>query len=68
MKLGRFILPNLVEVFNIFGGDAFIEQQCKGKPTAALILSLTTGSPPFRTQRTSGWRHRDNVAGHMLCF
>ena len=61
MKLGSFILHNLVE------GDEFIEQQCKVRPTAALVLSLRTGSPAFCTQRAIGWR-RDNAADHMLCF
>jgi len=68
MKLGSFILPNLVEVSNVFGGDAFIEQQCKVRPTAALVLSLRTGSPAFCTQIAIGWRHHDDVADHMLYF
>ena len=62
MKLVSFILPNLAE------GDAFIEQQCKVRSTAALVLSLHKGSPAFCTHRAIGWRHHDNVADHMLCF
>jgi hypothetical protein len=68
VKLGSFTLPDLVEVFKIFGGDAFIEQQCKVRPTAALVLSLRTGSPAFCAQIAIGWRHHDDVADHMLCF
>jgi len=47
MKLGSFILPNLVEVSNVFGGVAFIEQQSSLGPQLPSCFPSVQGAQLF---------------------